>query len=426
MTQRTDHKGAPSGSGTRAIAFFVGSRDHYQLPVALAERDYLEAFITELYWPFEHVRLGKLAHRALPEPYRSLRHHPDLPSTRVKVDWRVLAAVALRHAHPQWSMFRFTDRTLGKRARKLAAVTGAAIFSYSYYVHAAFEDRTPDRPRHRFMFQLHPHPLSVRRILTEEMERYPWAAASLKREEELQPNTKRFEELCEEAGLANGWVAASSFTAQTLAENGVPRQAVHVVPYGVDPTHFPARERPSSLDAPLEVLFVGSMIQRKGLCDLLEAMRLLRTKRVRLTLAGRGFIDRDLLNHYSDVDFEVRESLDRGSLVQLMHRCDVFAFPSLVEGFGHVIAEAMCTGLPILATSHTSAADLVQHGVNGWVVPIRSPQALAEKLTWAAEHRQEVAAMGEAAAAAARELTWARFREGVRTAYTSMLASVHS
>lgn len=407
----------------RAVTFFVGARDHYQLPLALAERDWLEAFITELYWPLEKRPLGDLVRRIVPEPYLSLRHQQNLPSTRVKLDWRVLAAVVLqRVAHPRWNFFRFTDRTLGERGRRLAARTGAAIFSYSYYVHAAFDRRGSDRPDHRFMFQVHPHPLSVRRILREEIDRYPWAAASLRREEELQPNSKRFEELCEEADLANGWVAASSFTADTLAEQGVPRQAIHVVPYGVDPAHFPAKPPGPPTARPLKVLFLGSMIQRKGLCDLLEAMRLLRSRQVHLTLAGRGFIDRELLSHYRDVDFEVRESLDRGSLITLMHQCDVFAFPSLVEGFAHVVLEAMSAGLPVLATSHTCAADVVENGVQGWVVPIRSPEALADRLTWAAENREELAAMGQAAASRARTLSWSRFRDGIAKSYQAMLS----
>jgi glycosyltransferase involved in cell wall biosynthesis len=405
-TTETDHL-------PRAVTFFAGARDHYQLPVALAERDWLEAFVTELYWPFEERVLGPLVQRVMPQAMRSLRHQAGLPSTRVRMDWKTLAAFAALRVRPQLDLYRFTDRSLGLKGRRLAARTGAPVFSYSYYVYEAFRDG-PDRPRHRFIFQLHPHPLSVRRILTEELERTPWAAASLQREEEMRPNTARFDELCEEPTLATGWVTASSFTAQTLAEGGVPRSAIHVVPYGVDATTFPARARPRPAGGPLELLFVGSMIQRKGLCDLLEAMRIVGSPHVRLTLAGRGFIDRGLLAHYRDVDVTIHESLGQKDLVALMHRSDLFVLPSLVEGFGHVIAEAMCAGLPVLATPHTCAPDLVKSGVEGWVVPVRSPQALAERVTWAVDHRSALAAMGEA------------FRAGLADAYRSMLRSPSS
>jgi glycosyltransferase involved in cell wall biosynthesis len=194
-----------------------------------------------------------------------------------------------------------------------------------------------------------------------------------------------------------------------------------VVPYGVDPTDFPMRpfSRPSG--GPLEILFIGSMIQRKGLCDLLEAMRLVRSRHIRLTLAGRGFIDRDLLAHYRDIDMTICESPRLADLVSLMHRSDLFVLPSLVEGFAHVIAEAMCTGLPVLATPHTCAPDFVQDGVEGWIVPIRSPVAIADALTKAAGNRAALAAMGNAASIRARSLTWLKFREGIAAAYRSML-----
>jgi glycosyltransferase involved in cell wall biosynthesis len=413
----TDQSHAPL---PRAVTFFAGARDHYQLPLALSERDWLEAFVTEVYWPFEHPIFGSSARMLVPSRMRSLRHQAGLPSGRVQIEWGALAAFAAVRLGASPSLYRFADRRIGVEARRIAARSGAPLFSYSYYVHAAFSEGA-DRPRHRFIFQLHPHPNSAKRILVEELERYPWAAASLNREEEMRPATRRFEELCEEPSLANGWVAASSFTAQTLAENGVPRNAIHIVPYGVDPTDYPMPATPRTTSGPLEILFVGSMIQRKGLCDLLEAMRLVGSRQVRLTLAGRGFVDRALLAHYKDVDVTVLEGLSLHDLVAVMHRSSLFILPSLVEGFAHVIAEAMCTGLPVIATPHTCAPDFVQDGVDGWIVPIRNPTAIADRLVWAAENRAALAAMGIAAAARARLLTWEKFRAGIALAYRAML-----
>jgi glycosyltransferase involved in cell wall biosynthesis len=411
------------GATPRAVVFFAGARDHYQLPLALAERDWLESFITEIYWPMEHRRLGPVFRGALPRRMHSLRHQDGLSSSRVRISWRGLAANAAMMAFPKWKLFSMSDRWLGEKGRRVAARTGAAILSYSYYVHSAFRPGC-DRPRYRFIFQLHPHPRSVRRILEEEVERCPWAAASLQQEEELRPDARRFEQLCEEPTLANGWIAASEFTAQTLAENGIPRDQIHVVPYGIDPIGFPRRQRPRRSDEPLEILFIGSMIQRKGLSDLLEAVRRMPSRHVRLTLAGRGFVDRKLLEHYSDVTFSVRHAPNQTELVRLMHQSDLFVLPSLVEGFGHVVAEAMCSGLPVIATPHTCAADLVRENREGWLVPIRSPEAIANRLGWALDHRNDLIDMGEAAAERARTLTWTRFRQGIALAYQAMVRGV--
>jgi glycosyltransferase involved in cell wall biosynthesis len=63
----------------------------------------------------------------------------------------------------------------------------------------------------------------------------------------------------------------------------------------------------------------------------------------------------------------------------------------------------------------------VQDGVEGWIVPIRSPVAIADALTKAAGNRAALAAMGNAASIRARSLTWLKFREGIAAAYRSML-----
>jgi glycosyltransferase involved in cell wall biosynthesis len=404
----------------RAVTFFIGARDNYQLPIALCERDLLEAFVTELYWPFEHRGIGPLMKLALPRSWHSRRHRTGLPSVRVRVEPRALSAVAMSTLHPGWSQLRARYRAVGATGRRIASRSGAPVFSYSYYVHEAFREG-PERPDRRFIFQLHPHPLSVQRILRREIQRYPWASASLEQELELSPDRTHVSQLCEEPALANGWVCASSFTARTLAEHGVPRSAIHVVPYGVDVAAFPERSRYGSPAGALKILFVGSMVQRKGLCDLLEAMRLVGSRHIHLTIAGRGFIDTRLLKHYSDVTFDVQRSPAAAGLVQLMHRSDLFVLPSVVEGFGHVILEAMCSGLPVLASSHTCAADLIREGVEGWVIPPCSPEAIAYRLAWASEHRTELSEMGGASAVTARTLTWERFRERIRTAYAAML-----
>src|SRR6185437_10621301 len=94
----------------------------------------------------------------------------------------------------------------------------------------------------RFLFQMHPHPATARGILQDEMERVPFAKASLSGEYEFTISSREYNLLCQEPALANGWVAASSYTASTLVGHGVPRDRIHVVPYGVDSSAFPARQ----------------------------------------------------------------------------------------------------------------------------------------------------------------------------------------
>jgi glycosyltransferase involved in cell wall biosynthesis len=131
-----------------------------------------------------------------------------------------------------------------------------------------------------------------------------------------------------------------------------------------------------------------------------------------------------LLAHYSDLNLSVKVGLSRERLVREIQQSDLFVLPSLVEGFAHVILEAMACGVPVLTTSHTCAPDVMSHGEHGFVVPIRDSQAIATHLAWSMDNRADLATMGEAAAMRAGEFTWERFRSGVRGAYRRMLADV--
>lgn len=405
----------------KAVVTHAGRRDSYQLALALDEGHLLESLITDFYWnPAVYSALKTvLPHRGVPE-----RICPGLDSRRVHLAPKaVLADVAMKLIRGKdWHGYK--DAALGGAARRQAIQTNSALFSYSYYAHSAFR-RADAELEYRFLFQLHPHPQSVRAILAEEMERTPIARASLLMEAEMSLPQKAFARMAEEAQLANGWVAASRYTAQTLAANGVPEGKIHVVPYGVSLTQFPPRSRPPAKDEPFTVIYVGSLIQRKGLSYLLDAVRALKQNgtEVRLVLRGRGGVDRELLKHYSDISFDLKLGVPLPELVRDLHRSDVFVLPSLTEGFAQVILEAMACGLPVITTANTCAPDVMTDGVHGFILPIRDSGAITEKLVWGIENRDALAEMGLQAARQASLFTLERFRSGIRDVYRAMIES---
>ncbi|HJQ22297.1 MAG TPA: glycosyltransferase family 4 protein [Blastocatellia bacterium] len=409
-----------SAETPKAVVALAGARDGFQLPFALSESGWLERLVTDLYWPADRQWFNSTLGKWLPKSWVQARFRPGLPSRAVTVSARALGAFAQMKIFPGLTSNRYKDKALGHHAKRIALREGAALFCYSTYAHAAFVGAGQQVPW-RFLFQLHPHPQNVRRILLDEIERTPQARASLSAEYELALAEKEFDELASEAHLANGWMVASQFTAQTLIERGIPPAQVRVVPYGVDSSGFEQRAAAPPAEQPFTALFVGSLSQRKGLSYLLSAARLLKTKAARILLCGRGIVDTLLLAQYSDVCIEVKVGLSHADLVRQMHGADVLVMPSLAEGFGHVILEAMSCGLPVIATPHTCAPDVLEHGKHGFIVPIRDAEALAEHIAWGLENRAELAAMGEAAAVRARQFTWERFRAGVCAAYTKMI-----
>jgi glycosyltransferase involved in cell wall biosynthesis len=218
---------------------------------------------------------------------------------------------------------------------------------------------------------------------------------------------------------ADAVICASSFTQRSLAAAGS-RAPAHVVGYGVDLDLFSARAVAPSA-RPLTVGFVGALSQRKGARYLLGALAALPKGAAKLVLYTRAPVDRDLLRGYEDVDLEVRAGLSDAALSADLKQCDLVALPSIAEGFGLVILEAMACGVPVLCTTSTGGADFIQHRQNGLLIAPGSQAAIEQELVWALTHRDELFQMGQAARREAERHTWAEYRRKFFAAYVASL-----
>jgi glycosyltransferase involved in cell wall biosynthesis len=315
---------------------------------------------------------------------------------------------------------RWNDSRLGDVAGDLARRTNSLLLSYSYYGYHAF--RSYGQPG--VLFQLHPHPLSVRRILEQELADHPDCAESLRKEWELSLPAEDFRRLVAEPQMAKQFLAASSFTRQTLIENGAAPEAIRVVPYGVDLERFLPPDQTAGIGGPLRLLFVGTINQRKGIKYLLKALRLLGRAPVELMVCGRAVDDLSIFEPFRQ-QVTVRRSVSFAELTEAYRQADLFVFPSVAEGFAQVLLEALASGLPILSTTHTAAPDLIEEGREGFVVEPRRPDQIAERIEWALEHRRELRGMKFAARRRAERFTWHRFQAGVVAAVRDFIAADH-
>ena len=395
----------------KAVVAFAGARDAYQVPLALAEAGLLERLVTDRYLPswlsflLRAIRRTELA-------------APHLPLSKVRIPSGALADFIAEKLGFGSTAGWAKGTAIGIEAREIARRHEAAVLCYST---SAFEAFDSQEISHRLLFQYHPHPHSVRKILLEEIERTPWAAISLLTEPELALPEEKFALLCEESKMATGIVVASTFTAETLIANGIERERIHVIPYGVNRAAF--REKPRSISpSPLRVAFVGSMAQRKGLSYLLEAFRLCPSHQLQLVICTR-LKPAPLWNEKLPTNCEIHLGLNREQLVQRLQTCHMLALPSLVEGFAHVILEALSMGLPVIATLHTGAPDVLHDGSDGFIIPLRDSAAIASKLEWALDNPRQLDQMAVEAAKAASRFSWELFRRRIVSAYRQMVAN---
>lgn len=173
----------------------------------------------------------------------------------------------------------------------------------------------------------------------------------------------------------------SEFVRRSFLAKGFPAGKLLKVPFGFDAVAArPAAPRPAGEAAAFTVLYVGSLSLRKGIRYLVEAFGQLRHPRKRLLLVGPDVHDGALTGLTLPADVTLAGVLKGDELAQAYQAADVFCLPSIEEGQALVLGEALSFGLPIVATANTGADDLITDGEEGYLVPIRSSEAIRQRL----------------------------------------------
>lgn len=267
------------------------------------------------------------------------------------------------------------------------------------------------------------HLPTAERILGEERQLLPDWADSF---DHLEFPISYYQRLLEEPEVADHVVVASEFSRQTLIHSGLPEAKVRVLPLGFDSEniHYHESDFPRLENRPLKLLYTGRVTQRKGIYYLLEALSQFSNEEVELDIIG--FI------HGSGKGFEKYASrvnllpaISQHQLFEKYSNYDALVLPSLFEGFGLVIVEAMAAGLPVITTEHSIGPALIDQGENGFIVPIRDSASIATAI-------QELVKLDDAslmnmrrkARAAAMEYSWEAYQSRL-SSFLAELGDIH-
>lgn len=209
--------------------------------------------------------------------------------------------------------------------------------------------------------------------------------------------------------MADRLIMLSSYHQRTFEREGVDPERMFIAPLGVDPDLFTARDEPS--EGPFRVVFVGQISQRKGISYLVEGFRKAELPDAELVFVGRPvgprepWIDTPGVRHIPAVA--------RFELPGILRDAHVTVLPSLIEGFGASALEGMACGLPAIVSEHTFGHDVIEDGVDGWVLPIRDAEGIARHLRTLYEDRNLQRSMARAARLKAEQFPWTRYGESV-------------
>jgi glycosyltransferase involved in cell wall biosynthesis len=224
----------------------------------------------------------------------------------------------------------------------------------------------------------------------------------------------------------SGAVVSNSAGLRELALRTDPKQEIPIIPNGVDIGQFFPAERKGVDIGTVSILVVSRLTPRKGIRFLIRALSLLPDS-VRLVVAGDGDERPALEALAAESGVAERVSFMGGvphdTLPDVYREADIFCLPSLNEGMSNTVLEAIASGLPVVATVTGGTDELVTDGRNGYLVEMRSPEALAEGIGKLAADAALRARMGEASRSHAESMDWSSVAGRYADAYRALSAS---
>lgn len=197
----------------------------------------------------------------------------------------------------------------------------------------------------------------------------------------------------------------SQFCYESFVEQGISTEKLIKIPYGARLERFYPDNSSKTCSDAFRILFVGAAGPRKGFIDLLSAFERLSNPKKQLLLIGSLAPEAEkILSRTDQSKIKVLGSVANAKLRQFYNQASVFVLPSIEEGLAMVLGEALSCGCPVIASTNTGASELITDGVEGFIVPIRSPEVIADRLQQMSDDSHLTKTMGEAALKRVEEL----------------------
>jgi starch synthase len=218
-------------------------------------------------------------------------------------------------------------------------------------------------------------------------------------------HAKEKERRIKEYDLADYILLPSEFAKKSFLDKGYPEAKLIKVPYGFDTSIVGNQEQFEKNSDRFNVLYVGSISLRKGLRYLIQAFKELKHPNKKLIIVGPGQESLKKMKDLSIPDEVTFTGVLKGEQLQEVYKsASVFCLPTIEDGFGLVLGEALSHGIPIIATENSGSWDIVAEGSDGFIIPIRNKNIILEKLQLLADDRNLLLEMSHNAQTKAKNL----------------------
>lgn len=389
----------------------IAARQHYAIPRCLHARGRLERLYTDIW-----TRRGRSVLAAMPGKFRALagRRHDAIPDERVTsfnfgMIARIVAAYRCKTIEDSYLDFAHTGEWF---SRKMAADLARRDLHGDRHAALLFTTCALEAVQHLKSRGVRcvvdqPDPARVEeQIVQDEIAKFPgW---------QKQPGRipdAYYERLSKEWHAADAVLVNSAWSKQALVQQGVDAAKVKIVPQAYEGPDPVGRE-PRNRDMPFNVLWLGQVILRKGIPYLFEAARLLQGENIRFSVVGWLGIA-ETAARSAPPNVHLMGSVPRSETENWYRSADVFALPTLSDGFATTQLEAMAYGVPVITTSR--CGEVVTDGVDGLVIPPMDANALADAILKLYQDRDQLAAMSAAATQTVGRFTLDRYAAGIES-----------
>jgi starch synthase len=408
----------------RIVVANPGGQSHFKDHAAtFAARGDLERYISTFgFGPDDVERAGrlpgKLGERARLElKRRSVDEQVGDRTTRVATVLELANVLLTRAPLPmraKYAAFKTTRERFDAKAAALLTSRTDAVLGYQGATTTTFR-----RARQLGIKTVLDYPIAhyefTERTLQEEAQLVPEYAPTLRVQRYPEWIKQRY---VEEINTADRIIMVSEHHTKTFVDAGVDPKRTFVVPWYIDAELFSPAPDGTETDDIFRVAFLGQITQRKGISYLVEGFKRAALSDAELVLIGAPIGDSQPWANTPGIRHI--PPMARFLLPEQLRKCHVVALPSLVEGFPISALEGMACGLPAII-SENLGHDIVQDGIDGFVVPIRDPDAIAERLQQLHADTARRAQMAKAARAKAAGFTLEHYRQCLIEGFERML-----
>ncbi len=411
------------GDTVKIVVAHPAQQHSYRLASALKKEGMLSAYLTTVY--YKKNSFTKAAAKFLRGGFRQKaenRQCPDLSDDEVKLFCEAEGLVKLLALNTnilknQYRTIKYhtADRFARKTAEYVYKSRPDAVITYddtSPYLFEILEKKAPDTVR--IMDMSAANVLYMRSIYEKDMILAPAFASRLKEERKICWDPFTIERTKRELKAAQYFLVPSEFVGRSLEYSGIEKERIFYCPYGVDIREF-AQKTYEDLrrgSRAIRFIYVGGVKELKGISYLLETFARIPRNQASLTVVGKyDPSDEDTAPYAEIVNFT--GSVLHSEIPEYLQEADVFIMPSLGDSFALAVMEAASCGLPLILSENTGAKDLIEEGINGFVVPIQSSESLEEKVRFFIEHPEQIEPMGKEARKTAVQYSWSRYSQDV-------------